>query len=58
MSTKTRYILQGLFFILLGAFCIYQYFFAENISMKKFTGPGIIFSMFIGVLFIKNAFKR
>ncbi len=57
MSTKTRYILQGLFFIILGLFCLYSYFTGKGLPDKRFSMAGTIFGLFIGIIFLKNAFK-
>ena len=58
MSTKTKYILQGLFFLVLSVFCLFAYITGKTGTMKNFTLSGTILSLIIGFIFLKNAFKR
>lgn len=58
MNTKIKYILQGLFFLILGLVCTYTYFTGKAVSMKNFSLAGIFLGMFIGLLFIKNGLKK
>ena len=58
MSTKTKYLLQGLFFILLAAFCLYAYLSGKSSTIKNFTFAGTFVSVFIGIIYLKNAFKK
>ena len=57
MSTKTKYILQGLFFFLLALFCVYAYMTGKSVTVKRFTFSGIFLCAFIGIIYLKNAFK-
>ena len=58
MSTKTKYILQGLFFLLLSLFCLYLYFTGQTEHLKRFTLLGTVFAAFVGILFLKNGIKK
>ena len=58
MSTKTKYLLQGLFFFLLAAFCLYSYFTGKAAWINKFTLVGTVLSLIIGIIYIKNAFMK
>ncbi len=58
MNTRTKYILQGIFFLVLGLICIYTYFTGKAATMKNFSLAGIFLGMFIGILFIKNGLKK
>ena len=58
MNTRTKYILQGIFFLVLGLICIYTYFTGKAVTMKNFSLAGIFLGMFIGILFIKNGLKK
>ena len=58
MSTKTKYLLQGLFFILLAAFCLYLYYTGQAEYLKRFSLFGTVFAGFIGIIFLKNAIKK
>lgn len=58
MSTKTKYLLQGLFFLLLAAFCLYLYFTGQAQNLKRFSLFGTLFSAFVGIIFLKNAIKK
>lgn len=58
MSTKTRYLLQGLFFFLLAAFCLYARFTGQAGWIQRFTLVGTVLSLVVGVIYIKNAFKK
>ena len=58
MSTRTKYLLQGLFFVLLAAFCLYMYFSGNAGRLKNFSLYGTIFAGFVGIIFLKNAIKK
>ncbi|MBR6472949.1 MAG: hypothetical protein IKS99_04360 [Firmicutes bacterium] len=58
MSTRTKYIIQGLFFFLLSVFCLYAYMTGKSASVKNFTFAGIFFSLFIGIIYLKNGLKK
>ena len=58
MSTKTKYILQGLFFIFLSGICLYAYMTGKSSTLKSFTFAGIFLSLFIGIVYLKNGLKR
>ncbi|MBQ2161543.1 MAG: hypothetical protein II444_06905 [Firmicutes bacterium] len=58
MSTKTKYFLQGLFFFLLALFCLYAFLTGRSETVKRFTLAGIFISLFIGILFLKNAIRK
>ena len=58
MNTRTKYILQGLFFILLAAFCLYIYFTGQAEHLKHFSLFGTVFAGFIGLIFLKNGLKK
>ena len=58
MSTRTKYLLQGLFFLLLALLCLYGHISGQSASIKNFTLAGTIVSLFIGIVYIKNALKK
>ena len=58
MSTRTKYLLQGAFFLLLSLFCIYAYATGKSVAVKRISFPGIFFCMFIGIIFLKNGIKK
>ena len=58
MSTRTKYILQGLFFLILSVVCLITYVKGNSSSIRKFTLAGTVFSLFIGILFLKNGLKK
>ncbi|MBR5740417.1 MAG: hypothetical protein IKX81_03870 [Firmicutes bacterium] len=58
MSTRTKYLLQGLFFLVLAVFCIYTHATGKTPWVQKFTTAGTILSLLIGVIYIKNAFMK
>ena len=58
MSTRTKNILQGLFFLILSVFCLISYMTGKSATMKNFTFAGTVFSLFIGIIFLKNGLKK
>ena len=58
MSTKTKNILQGLFFLVLAVFCLFAYMSGKSATVRNFTFAGIFFCLFIGILFLKNGLKK
>ena len=58
MNTKTRNILQGLFFLVLSLFCLFAHISGSSNTVKNFTFVGIFFCLFIGILFLKNGLKK
>ena len=58
MSTKTKYIIQGLFFLILALFCVYLYVSGKSDNIKHFSIFGSVFAGFIGILFLKNGLKK
>ncbi|MBO5995201.1 MAG: hypothetical protein J6Q41_06785 [Firmicutes bacterium] len=58
MSTKTKLLLQGAFFILLSLLCLFAYMTGKSSSLKSFTFAGIFLSLFIGAVYIKNGIKK
>lgn len=58
MSTRTKYLFQGLFFLLFAAFCLYMYLSGKAEHLKRFSLYGTIFAGFVGLIFLKNAFKK
>ena len=58
MSTKTRYLLQGLFFFVLAAFCIYARLTGQATWIKNFTLVGTVLSAIIGIIYIKNGLTK
>ena len=58
MSTKTRYIIQGLFFFILAVFCLYAYMTGRSATIKNFTFAGIFLCLFIGLVYLKNGIKK
>ncbi len=58
MSTKTKYLLQGLFFFILAALCLYARLTGQATWIRRFTIVGTVLSAVIGIIYIKNAFKK
>ncbi len=58
MSTRTKYILEGVFFLLLGGLCMYSYVTGKVPSLQRFSLPGTIVGLFVGALLIKNGLKK
>lgn len=58
MSTRTKYLLQGLFFFLLAAFCLYTRFTGKAGWINNFTLVGTVLSLVVGIIYIKNAFMK
>ena len=58
MSTRTKYILEGIFFLLLGGLCMFSFFTGKVPSLTRFSLPGTIFGLFVGALLIKNGLKK
>ncbi len=58
MSTRTQYILQGIFFLFLGAALLYLAFSGFSAANKKVTLLGAGICLFVAFLYFKNALKE
>ena len=58
MSTRTKYILQGLFFFLLAAACLFTRASGHAAWVQKFSLVGTVLAALVGIIYIKNAFKK
>ena len=57
MSTRTKMLLQGAFFLFLSVLCLYAYLTGKSTTVKNFTFVGIFLGLFIGIVYIKNGIK-
>ena len=56
MSNKVQYILSSIFFFIVSGVMAYCYF--SGLIKNGVTFTGFIVSLFVAILYIKNAFDR